>query len=294
MSGEWRQFVMNLESIDVAHVEAALFERGAQAVTLSDAGDAPVLEPAPGETPLWAETRITALFNTNLNVGKLKSELCQELNLDSLPPNRVEMLSDRVWEREWLKDFRAMQFGRRLWVVPHQDLTPFEDDVVVRLDPGMAFGTGTHSTTALCLEWLDDIELVGESVLDFGCGSGILGIAACKLGAAAVECVDIDLQAVTASRQNAMRNHVADRLTAGGTVANGTAQFDVVIANILAGTLIDEAALLTRWLKPGGKLALSGILTEQAEAVTAAYADVINFGPSRSRDGWVLVTGTKH
>ena len=291
---EWRQFVMNLESIEPDRVEEILLRHGAQSVTLTDAGDNPVLEPAPGETPLWTDTRATALFTAETDFDSLCHDLRQTLNLDALPAHHIETLADRVWEREWLKDFGPMQFGRRLWIVPGDIDIATPDAVVVRLDPGLAFGTGTHPTTALCLEWLDQIDLDGKTVLDFGCGSGILSVAALKLGAAFVNAVDIDLQAITATRQNAARNGVSDALLAETTIDADAPQFDIVVANILAGTLSEYAEFICKRLKPGGLLALSGILSEQAEDVANTYRKQINFSPAAVQDNWARLAGTKH
>jgi len=284
---------MNLESSEPDRVEAVLLRNGAHSVTLSDAGDEPVLEPAPGETPLWNDTKITALFDADADFSALRRELRQALELEQLPPNHIETLADRVWEREWLKDFGPMQFGERLWIVPGDEEAPSGAAVVVRLDPGLAFGTGTHPTTALCLEWLDCLDINGKTVLDFGCGSGVLSIAACKLGAILVEGIDIDLQAVTASRQNAERNNVESRFSAGTTISDEAKQFDVVIANILAGTLIEYAAFIGDKVKAGGKLALSGVLSEQVDAVRDAYDKWFEFEPPAMQDNWVRLTGTK-
>ncbi|MDH3987659.1 MAG: 50S ribosomal protein L11 methyltransferase [Gammaproteobacteria bacterium] len=288
---DWRQFVMNLESIDPDHIEAVLMENGAQSVTLTDAGDNPVLEPAPGETPLWANTRITALFNAHADFDALRVTLLAALQLDELPPNHIEDLADRAWEREWLKDFGPMQFGKKLWVVPGESDVPPADSVVVKLDPGLAFGTGTHPTTAMCLGWLDGIDLNGRSIFDFGCGSGILSVAALKLGASRAEAVDIDLQAVAATRQNAERNDVGDRLVTNTEVPDR--QFDVVVANILAGTLIENTDLICRHLKPGANLALSGILVGQAESVLEAFDDHIDFAAPITLNEWALLSGTR-
>lgn len=285
---------MNLESLDPERVEAALLENGALSVTLTDAGDNPVLEPAPGETPLWADTKITALFDATADVDALPDQLCVALQVGKLPANHIESLADRAWEREWLADFGPMQFGQRLWVIPGDEPAPVDDAIVVKLDPGLAFGTGTHATTALCLGWLDGIDLAGKTVFDLGCGSGILGIAALKLGASRVEAVDIDLQAVLATRQNAQRNGVEDRLQVGTEVAPVTAGFDVVVANILAGTLIDNADMICALSKPGGKIALSGILTGQADEVLEAFPGRVEFDPPVVLNEWVLLTGTRN
>jgi len=293
MPTEWRQFVMNLESIEADLVEAVLLGHGAHSVTLTDAGDNPVLEPAPGETPLWNETRVTGLFDAGTDFKALNVDLKRVLELEELPPNHVEILADRAWEREWLKDFGPMRFGRRLWVIPGDHAIPSEDAVVVRLDPGLAFGTGTHPTTALCLEWLDTIDVLDKTVFDFGCGSGVLGVAACKLGALFVEGTDIDLQAVTASRQNALRNQVEDRLTATQTIPDDSGPFDIVIANILAGTLIENASFIADKVKMGGALALSGVLSEQAGEVMTAYQEWFDFEPPAIKDNWARLTGKR-
>ena len=290
----WRQFVMNLESLDPDLVEAVLLENGAQSVTLSDAADDPVLEPAPGETPLWVDTRVTALFDSDADMDTLTSKLLEALGRKELPSNHIEELADRAWEREWLKDFGPLQFGRRLWVIPGDSDPPVEDAVVIRLDPGLAFGTGTHATTALCLEWLDKMELTDRTLFDFGCGSGILSVAALKLGASFVEATDIDLQAVTATRQNAQRNQVATHLCVDTDISSQAQQFDLVVANILAGTLIENALWICDRLKPAGKLALSGILESQVDEVQYAYCNRIDFETPTIRDEWALLSGIRN
>jgi len=287
------QLVMDLGSLDPDRVEAALVEYGALSVTLSDAGDEPVLEPAPGETPLWPDTRLTALFDGDADLRSLPDRLRAELSVTSLPSCHVETLEDRAWEREWLRDFGPMQFGERLWIVPEGLSGPGDEAVVVRLDPGLAFGTGTHPTTALCLEWLAGQTLGGRSVYDFGCGSGILAIAALLLGADTALCVDIDLQAVTATRQNARKNGVGDRLTATSDTGPPAGTFDVVVANILAGTLIGNADQICRAALAGGRIALSGILANQVGDVTKAFRDRIDFDPPAMRDDWALLSGTR-
>lgn len=290
---EWRQFVMNLGSLPADGVEEIFGRHGAEAVTLSDAGDAPVLEPLPGETPLWPNTQITGLFADGIDVADLVSDLKQSFGIAELPPYRVERLRDRVWEREWQRDFRPMQFGRRLWVCPGDSMVDADEPVIVYLDPGLAFGTGTHPTTALALEWLDGIELAGRRVLDFGCGSGILAIAALKLGARAATALDIDPQALTAVRQNSLRNKVDRRLTA--TLDAGTlgGNFDVVVANILAGILVRDAAVISRQLAAGGRLLLSGILEDQVDEVRHAHCKWIDFEEPAVRTPWVRLTGTR-
>ena len=281
---------MNLKSLDPEQVESALLGLGALSVTFTDAGNDPVLEPLPGETPLWADTSVTALFDSSADLEVLPDKLRSTLGIDTLPSNRIETQEDRAWDRDWLRDFGPMQFGANLWVAPHGAEVP-EGAVVVRLDPGLAFGTGTHPTTALCLTWLEALSLEGRTVFDFGCGSGILSIAALKLGASHVTGVDIDLQAGTASRQNAEDNGVQDRLHAGTEMPSASRQFDVVVANILAGTLIDCASTIIDAAGNGALIAMSGILEEQVDDVTDAYADTIDFQVPKILDGWALVSG---
>ena len=315
---DWQQFVMHLDALDPADVEDAFLRLGACSVTLSDAGDDPVLEPAPGETPLWSSTRITALFDGDADLDIVKVALRDELGVDELPWHEIQALEDRAWEREWLKDFGPMRFGERLWVCPTVapvgahlagdcgrrlagDLSPARrasaEAVIVNLDPGLAFGTGTHPTTALCMEWLDGLDLEGKTVLDYGCGSGILAIAALKLGATSATGMDIDPQAVLATRQNAADNGVGDRLTVLGSDAEIEGKFDVVIANILAGPLAQFADSITSRLVRRGMLALSGVLCEQAQHVRAAYDPWIDFDEPafREQDGqtWSRLTGKR-
>lgn len=293
----WRQFVMKLDALDAAAVEAIFEACGASSVTLSDGGDDPVLEPGPGETPLWADTTITGLFPPEVDFDNLRVQLLDGLQLRSLPAHRTEELEDRVWEREWLKDFGPMQFGERLWICPTGSVVADSAAVVVHLDPGLAFGTGTHATTALCLAWLDGVELDGKTMLDYGCGSGVLAIAALKLGCASATAMDIDPQAVLATRQNAARNTVDANLDVYGTSEAIRGEFDVVVANILAGPLAQFAESITSTLRRGGMLTLSGVLCEQADEVMAAYEAWIDFEAPEfdEQDGqvWSRLTGIK-
>ncbi len=297
MTVVWRQFVMNLNALDAAAVEEIFVRLGASSITLTDAGDNPVLEPGPGETPLWADTVITGLFSPDANLQQLQDTLLAELNLTELPRYHSEDLEDRTWEREWMKDFGPMRFGRRLWIHPTGSDAPDGDAVVIYLDPGLAFGTGTHATTALCLDWLDGLSLAGKAMLDYGCGSGILAIAALKLGCARATGMDIDPQAMLATRQNAHGNDVAEKLQVLGTANEIQGVFDVVVANILAGPLVEFAESITLTLERRGMLALSGVLCEQADDVMAAYEPWIDFdAPAfREQDGqnWSRLTGIR-
>jgi ribosomal protein L11 methyltransferase len=293
---EWLQFVMRLEALNPERVEAIFLRHGAYSVTFSDAGHRPVLEPAPGETPLWSDTRITGLFGGDADLCALAQDLGASLELDTLPEHHIESLEDRDWEREWLKDFGPMRFGDRLWICPGDSLAA-EGAVVVRLDPGLAFGTGTHATTAMCLEWLDAIDLRGRTLLDYGCGSGILAIAALKLGCARAHAMDIDVQAVTATRDNAEQNGVLDRLTTSVGPADIDEEHDIVVANILAGPLVELAGPICNHAKTHGLLALSGILSEQVDDVIAAYEPSIEFDEpefrTQSGQTWTRLSGRK-
>lgn len=292
----WQQFVMNLDSLEAEAVEAFFEQHGALSVTLTDAGNKPVLEPAPGETPLWNDTRLTALFDANADLTGIADALQQSLKLPAMPDYRIESLEDRDWEREWLRDFGPMRFGERLWVLPGDAAAP-DGAVGVRLDPGLAFGTGTHPTTALCLEWLDGLPLAGRTLLDYGCGSGILAIAAIRLGAGAATAMDIDPQALTATRENARLNGVATAIAVTGEQPPTTARYDIVVANILAGPLVSLAESLSMRLSSGGELALSGILSEQVNKIQDAYGPWISFdAPAYRSQGdqtWARLTGKR-
>jgi ribosomal protein L11 methyltransferase len=291
---EWLQFVMRLEALKPERVEAILLRHGAHSVTFSDAGDRPVLEPAPGETPLWNDTRVTGLFDSDVDLTALEQDLREVLG--ALPDHRIEMLADRDWEREWLRDFGPMRFGERLWICPG-DAEAEAGAVVVRLDPGLAFGTGTHATTAICLEWLDAAELQGQRLLDYGCGSGILAVAALKLGCSHAHAMDIDVQAITATRQNATQNGVLDRLSISGSAKEIDGEYDVVVANILAAPLIELAGSICEHVESNGRLVLSGILADQVDEVVAAYAQSVDFDEplfrEQSGQTWTRLSGRK-
>lgn len=293
----WRQFVMDLETLNPDRVEAVFARHGAQAVSFSDAGSHPVLIPGVDGAPLWPESRITGLFSSGTDMRSLKQDLLESLSLRLLPKHHVEDLADRQWEREWLKYFRPMCFGNRLWVSPENFEIGADDAIVVRLDPGLAFGTGNHPTTALCLRWLDGVDLSGLFVLDYGCGSGIVGLAALALGAASVAAVDTDPQAIVATRENARKNGLADRLIVTQDVADVCGAFDIVIANILAEPLVQIAGEICDRLAPSGTVVLSGILAGQVETVVGAYRDRIDFEPPESDHSsdqiWVRLVGKR-
>jgi len=285
------QLTLELGKIDPELVEAALFAIGALSVTLEDAADDPILEPAPGALPLWPTVNVKALFDGTTPQQQVIDALTEQLD-SPVPVHRFELLADRHWEREWLKDFHAMQFGERLWICPDGQRPDDADAIIVDLDPGLAFGTGTHPTTAMCLQWLDQHAPQGHSVIDYGCGSGILAIAALKLGAAHVHGVDIDPQALLASRDNAERNHVSAALTL-SLNDHDLQPADLVIANILAGPLESLAPRLAELTKANGHIVLSGVLTEQAQAVQNRYATWFDMQPITTQGDWARLCGIR-
>ncbi|MDE2251369.1 MAG: 50S ribosomal protein L11 methyltransferase [Gammaproteobacteria bacterium] len=281
-----------LRGLDPERAEQACLASGALAITFSDSRDDAVLEPAPGEVRLWPATRLQALYPANCDAAALAAWLAAGLDLE---PGRIhaQRLADRAWEREWLRDFHALKFGRRLWVCPSHEQVREPGAVLVRLDPGLAFGTGTHPSTALCLEWLDARLRPGMRVIDYGSGSGVLGIAAALLGAARVDAFDIDPQALLATAENAGANGLGARLAVRADVAQLPARADVLLANILAGTLCELAADFAARLGAGGTIVLAGILAGQAEAVACVYAPWFDIAPFGQREGWVALEGRR-
>ncbi len=292
----WLQVHLTLDKATAAAAEELLEQLGALSVTLTDAGDEPQLEPAPGEQPLWSQTIVTGLFPGDTAAALLKIALDKALAAQPLTATiTFEELAEQAWERAWLDDFKPMRFGQNLWVVPHGQALPTDAHtaIALRLDPGLAFGTGTHATTALCLAWLDGEVLQGKTLIDYGCGSGILAIAALLLGASAAIGIDHDPQALLASADNAKANGVNDKLELLDHRQPLHEPADVVIANILASVLLELVELLAGLVKPGGRIALSGILAEQAETVRLAYESHFELDPTQQQGDWVLISGTK-
>jgi len=285
----WLQLHLTVDRARAAEAEALMEEAGALSVTLTDAEDEPMLEPPPGETPVWTRTRVTGLFPGDTGTTALRRRLESILGAEVV----CELLEDQPWERAWLDHFRPMRFGDRLWICPSGQEVEAEGAVVVELDPGLAFGTGTHPTTALCLQWLDGAHLEGRRVVDYGCGSGILGIAALKLGAAEVIAVDHDPQALAATRENARRNGVEQKVRTFTPESFPGEPAPVLLANILANVLVELAPIVTPLVEGGGSLVLSGILQEQAEAVCAAYRHDFKFAPEHFLEGWVRLDGVR-
>ena len=290
----WQQLSLETGGLNPQQLSTFFEEQGALSVSFEDAADQPLFEPEPGTTPLWSATRITALFEATADVSVLKQRLVSTFGATLVARLHEDTLQDQDWERVWLDQFHPMQFGRRLWICPAGQRPAYDKDaVLIDLDPGLAFGTGTHATTALCLQWLDGHPPVNQQVLDFGCGSGILAIAALKLGAAAAWGVDIDAQALWASRENAAHNGVDAGLMTGLPEALPDQRFDVLLANILANPLIELAPRLAELVRVGGDLVLSGILGEQAAAVRTAYERWFSLSETVERDGWVCLHGVR-
>ncbi|WP_434745502.1 50S ribosomal protein L11 methyltransferase [Candidatus Pantoea rara] len=290
----WIQIKINSSGAHAETLSDALMDIGAVSVTFQDTHDTPVYEPLPGETRLWGDTDVIGLFNAETDMAVITAELEQHPLLGAGFRHRIEQIEDKDWEREWMENFHPMRFGERLWICPSWRDVPDPDAVNVMLDPGLAFGTGTHPTTSLCLTWLDGLDLKGKTVIDFGCGSGILAIAALKLGASQAIGIDIDPQAIQASRDNAERNGVSDRLSLYLPHQQpDNLQADVVVANILAGPLRELAPLISVLPKSGGHLGLSGVLESQAESVCEAYASEFTLDPVAVKEEWCRITGIK-
>ncbi|GAC1631583.1 MAG: 50S ribosomal protein L11 methyltransferase [Nevskia sp.] len=273
--------------------EEILLTCGAVSVTMTDAADDPVLEPGPGETPLWPATITRGLFAAGTDLDTVRAALAEQLPDGETATTEVLTVEDRDWVRAWLDHAEPLQFGKHLWICPSGHEVTARDAVIVHLDPGLAFGTGTHPSTAMCLDWLSANDIAGKTVLDYGCGSGVLAIAALKLGARHALAIDIDPQALTATLDNATSNGVAERLVCGSVEQAVDDRVDIVLANILARPLIELAAKLAAATKPGGRIVLAGLLERQADEVRAAYAPWFEFEADGQRDGWNRIAGVK-
>lgn len=285
----WIQLTVSAPERHAPLVGDMLQGNGAMAVTYRDAQDNPIFEPPIGELVYWQETLVTGLFPAETDLAPIIANLAKSSYFKDGFHYKTDQLEDKDWEREWMDSFHPIQFGNRLWVCPSWREIPDPNAVNIMLDPGMAFGTGTHPTTALCLGWLDGQQLEGKTVVDFGCGSGILAIGALLLGASRAVGIDIDQQALLASKDNAARNGVAEQLEVYLPSNQPSLQADVVVANILAGPLQELAAVITDYVAPHGELVMSGILERQIDAVQNAYADHFEFSPAEIKEGWVML-----
>jgi ribosomal protein L11 methyltransferase len=293
----WLQIRLEAAAGEGEIIAEALAHAGALSVTLEDAADNPVLEPLPGEAPLWPHTAVIGLFEADTDMQPVLASVGKALARATPPRAHITTLRSEDWESVWKNDFGARRFGNRLWVCPHGENAPVPDAVIVHLDPGLAFGTGNHPSTALCLEWLDGHCQHGDRIIDYGCGSGILAIAALRLGAARAWAVDIDAQAVLATMNNARDNDVAGCTWAGTpqhlTTALAGENATCLLANILARPLIDLAPRFAELLPTGARIAVAGILQEQIDEVSAALAPWFELTEPRIQENWALLHGQR-
>jgi len=289
----WQQCAIECDKALTDALSEYLESLGALSVTLSDAADQPLFEPPPGATPLWQAVTVHALFDINIDPALIDHLVQAQFPQLARTSTVWQAIADKDWERECLDQFKAMRFGRRTWVVPSWESAPGDDAVSIILDPGLAFGTGTHPTTALCLAWLDSGVEAKNKLLDVGCGSGILSIAACKHGASPVFATDIDPQAIQATRDNAIKNNCLDKITVSMPAQMQERDFDIIVANILANPLIEMAEELASLLLPRAKIVLSGILKHQAASVIDRYKQWFNLDPITELEDWVRITGVK-
>lgn len=289
----WLQLKIVSPRTEVRKIESALLKTGAASVTLEDDADQPIFEPALGETPLWDQVRVTGLYDAEVDTAAITTKIANKLR-GLVPHHKWEQLEDKDWEREWMNNYHAIRCGERLWICPSWQQPPEPEKVNLMLDPGLAFGTGTHPTTFMCMQWIDGQDFTNLDVIDYGCGSGILGIATLLLGARKAIGVDIDPQALLATTENAKRNQLPENAMPVYLPAQcPTVTADVMLANILAGPLAELAPELAAMTKTGGKLCLSGILAIQADTVKMAYAQWFDFDPIATQDEWVRLTATK-
>ena len=291
----WLQLICQASKETEPLISEAAENMGACSITLADAGDTPVLEPLPNETPLWDDMVITMLFREEeqLLIDQLETQLSENKEAWRISKLHQEVLEEQQWERLWMDDFHPMKFGENLWIYPSWSDVPEDDSVKIMLDPGLAFGTGTHATTALCLEWLDQNPPTGKSVVDYGCGSGILAIAAIKLGAKSVVATDIDNQALIATVDNQEKNGIeAGLIKCYLPEEMPTVKTDLMLANILCGPLIELADSLCALTVSGGTIVLSGVLEEQQAALSEVYQPLCTDIQFETQDGWVRMSAT--
>lgn len=289
----WIQLTLSCSEEHAPQVGDMLMGNGAHAVTYRDGADTPIFEPRPGDVTLWAHTLATGLFDAETDIPSVVNNLKKSAVFSGDIQFKVDALEDKDWEREWMDNFHPIQFGRNLWICPSWREAPEPDAVNILLDPGMAFGTGTHPTTAMCLRWIDAHPPTDQTVLDFGCGSGILGIAALLFDAQHAIGIDIDQQALIATKDNAERNGVAEAFELYLPSEQPRIQVDLVLANVLAGPLRELADTILGFVKPGGQLVLSGILERQIDAVTTAYQPHIQFDTPTIDGDWAMLSGTR-
>ena len=288
----WLQLIIPTNDTQADQLSDALMELGAVSVTLQDMQDQPMLEPAIGTTPMWSQTRAVGLFDSNVDLEKIISQVEQQLRI-KISDWKGEPLEDKDWVRAWMDNFKPMQFGEKLWVVPSTYEPPQADAANILLDPGLAFGTGTHPTTSMCLEWLDANPPIGKEIIDFGCGSGILAIGAILLGAKHADAIDLDPQALLATIDNAEKNNVSEKIKTYLPKDFPNQTTTLLLANILASPLIELAGYFADLTLPQGNIVLSGILAEQADNVLAAYKENFDIQIWKQQDDWICLAGVR-
>ena len=296
---KWLQIHITVEQAQVEFTETLLSSLGAVSVTLDDAENQDLLEPLPGETPLWNKVIVTGIYaqeeGEDIDVTALETFIRTQLPTE---PMRSEFLEDQVWERSWMDYYEPIQFGEKYWIVPEWIEPPEADAVNIKLDPGLAFGTGNHASTFLCLQWLGKTDVKDKVVIDYGCGSGILGVAALLLGAKKVYATDIDPQAVLATKQNAELNGVLENLYV-GLPEEFNAEFknqqaDILVANILAGPLMSLAKEFSTLIKSEGEFALAGVIEEQVTDVSSIYSEFFDIVEVEKREEtWCRISGSR-
>lgn len=290
----WQQLQLRTSAANSESLEQLLMEYGAVAISFVDAEDQPLFQIEPGSTVIWDATILVALFESNLNLSQCLASLANNPAIDNRANLVIEILEDQNWERAWMDEFHAMQYGPALWICPSWQTPPDPSAINIMLDPGLAFGSGTHATTSLCLEWLSASDLSNTTVVDYGSGSGVLAIGAALLGAGRVIAVDNDPQAITATLDNSQRNNIGlETLTAHLPDDTPDTEADILLANILAGPLLTLAPTLKKLIKPSGSIVLSGILEEQIDMILEVYDPLFTMQAPQIKDGWVRLTGTK-
>jgi ribosomal protein L11 methyltransferase len=290
----WQQLKIQLHSDQIHALEPRLLANAAISISYLDAENQAIFQLEPGSTPLWDNSYLLCLFDETADLEALLKWLKQHPAVINKRLLQVEVLADQDWERSWMQDFKAMQFGNRLWICPSWQSPPDSDSINIMLDPGLAFGSGSHATTSMCLQWLAQAPLEGSEVIDYGCGSGVLAIAAALLGANRVYGVDNDPQAIVATVDNSHRNNIDDAvLTACLPEALPPLQVDILVANILAEPLLQLAEKFSILLKPGGKIVLSGLLPEQADTILNTYDRWFAMDTPVLEREWVRLSGTR-
>ena len=290
---EYHQIEFNIAKDDLAETEKILESYQPLSISIQGFGEEKIYEPLPGEMPIWEKIRVKAMYQNIKNLSDLENEIINKTNIKTLNNKVIKAIGEKDWQEEWVQSSKPMRFGEKLWIYPDHLIDNLEGKVCVNLNPGLAFGTGSHPTTRLCLEWLEKSNLDQKSVLDYGCGSGILGISAIKLGAKSVTAIDLDPQAVIASKNNAEKNHVQQEIEITDNNKTIEKNFNIIVANILAKPLIELAPYFYKKLNKEGAICLSGILEGQINIIKDAYLKYFNLSEIKIKDGWVMISGIK-